>query len=53
MAVVRWKPGFFGWHRDPFREMDRLQMEINKLSHAFAGRRGIAANSRLCAVVRA
>jgi len=42
MAVVRWKPGSFGWHRYPFSEMDRLQKEMDKLHNAFAGRRVIA-----------
>jgi HSP20 family protein len=41
MAVVRWKPGFFGWHRDPFSEMDRLRREMDKIVGTFAGRRGI------------
>jgi HSP20 family protein len=31
MAVVRWKPGFFGWHRDPFAEADRLRREVDNL----------------------
>ena len=31
MAVVRWKPGFFGWHRDPFTEVDRLRREVDNL----------------------
>ena len=42
MAVVRWKPGFVGWHRDPFYEMDSLRREMDKLVDAFSGRRGIA-----------
>jgi HSP20 family protein len=41
MAVVRWKPGFFGWHRDPFSEMDRLRREMDKIVGTFAGGRGI------------
>jgi HSP20 family protein len=41
MAVVRWKPGFFGWHRDPFREVDRFRREMDKLYDAFAGSREI------------
>ncbi len=41
MAVVRWKPGFFGWHRDPFSEMDRFRREMDKLYDAFTARRGI------------
>ncbi len=40
MAVVKWKPGFFGWHRDPFSEMDRYRREMGKLLDAFnVGRR--------------
>ena len=40
MAVVRWKPGLFGWHRDPFGEMDRFRREMGKLIDAFnVGRR--------------
>jgi HSP20 family protein len=31
MAVIRWKPGFFGWHRDPFAEMHRLRREMDNL----------------------
>ena len=31
MAVIRWKPGFFGWHRDPFAEMHRLRREMNNI----------------------
>src|SRR5210317_1539996 len=31
MAVVRWKPGFFGWHRDPFTEMNRLRREMDNI----------------------
>ena len=42
MAVVRWKPGFFGWHRDPFSEVDRFRREMDKLYDAVAGRRGLA-----------
>ena len=42
MAVVRWKPGLFGWHRDPFSEMDRLRREMNSLLGTFTGRRGVA-----------
>jgi HSP20 family protein len=42
MAVVRWKPGFLGWHRDPFYEMDRFRGEMDRLFDAFAGRRAIA-----------
>jgi len=42
MAVIRWKPGFFGWHRDPFSEMDRLRREMDRIAGAFSGGRGIA-----------
>ena len=39
MAVVRWKPGFFGWHRDPFAEMDRLRREMDRVFGSYpAGR---------------
>jgi HSP20 family molecular chaperone IbpA len=42
MAVVRWKPGFFGWHRDPFSEMNRLRREMDRVFGDYAGGRGIA-----------
>jgi len=42
MAVIRWKPGLFGWHRDPFGEMDRLRREMDSIFSAFAEGRGIA-----------
>jgi HSP20 family protein len=42
MAVIRWKPGLFGWHRDPFGEMDRLRREMDSIYSAFAEGRGIA-----------
>jgi HSP20 family protein len=42
MAVIRWKPGLFGWHRDPFSEMDRLRREMDRISSAFTEGRGIA-----------
>ena len=42
MTVVRWKPGFLGWHRDPFSEMDRFRREMDKLYDAFAGRKEVA-----------
>ncbi|MCG6944040.1 MAG: Hsp20/alpha crystallin family protein [Deltaproteobacteria bacterium] len=43
MAVVRWKPGFFGWHRDPFTEVDRLRREVDNLFGAHG--RGIASTA--------
>lgn len=42
MAVFRWKPGFYGWHRDPFAEMDRLRREMDSIYSAFTEGRGIA-----------
>ena len=42
MAVIRWKPGLFGWHRDPFSEMDRLRREMDRVYSAFTEGRGIA-----------
>lgn len=42
MAVIRWKPGLFGWHRDPFGEMDRLRREMDSIYSAFTEGRGIA-----------
>ena len=39
MAVVRWKPGLFGWHLDPFAEMGRLRREMEDLLGT--ARRGI------------
>jgi HSP20 family protein len=42
MAVVRWKPGFFGWHRDPFSEMNRLRREMDRIFGDYASGRGIA-----------
>lgn len=43
MAVIRWKPGFFGWHRDPFAEMHRLRREMDNLLDA--SRKGIASSA--------
>jgi HSP20 family protein len=40
MAVIRWKPGLFGWHRDPFSEMDRLRREMDSIYSAFVEGRG-------------
>jgi HSP20 family protein len=42
MAVIRWKPGLFGWHRDPFSEMDRLRREMDRMYSSLAEVRGIA-----------
>ena len=42
MAVVRWKPGFLGWHRDPFAEMDRLRREMDRVFGSFSAGRGIS-----------
>lgn len=42
MAVIRWKPGFVGWHRDPFSEMDRLRREMESIVNAYTTGRGIA-----------
>ena len=42
MAVVRWKPGLFGWHRDPFAEMDRLRREMDRVFGSVSARRGIS-----------
>jgi len=41
MAVVRWKPGLFGWHRDPLTEMDRLRREMDRILDSYSGPRGI------------
>ena len=43
MAVLRWKPGFYGWDRDPFAEMPRLRREKDNLLGT--SRRGIASTS--------
>ena len=40
MAVIRWKPGLFGWHQDPFPETDRLREEIGKLLNTVSSSRG-------------
>ncbi|MCG6983100.1 MAG: Hsp20/alpha crystallin family protein [Deltaproteobacteria bacterium] len=40
MAVIRWKPGLFGWHRDPFSEMDRLRREMDSIYSALVEGRG-------------
>ena len=42
MAVVRWKPGFFGWHRDPFSEMNRLRRDMDRIFGDYSAGRGIA-----------
>jgi HSP20 family protein len=42
MAIVRWRPGLFGWQRDPFSEVETLQREMNRLMNSFfGGRRGV------------
>ncbi|MFP3871057.1 MAG: Hsp20/alpha crystallin family protein [Syntrophobacteria bacterium] len=42
MAILRWKPGLFGWQREPFPEMERLQRDMNRLMDSFFGsRRGV------------
>lgn len=40
MAIVRWKPGHWGWQRDPFAEMYRLQREMDRIYDSVLGRRG-------------
>jgi len=35
MATVRWRPGMFGWQRDPFAEIEDLQREMNRLFSLF------------------
>ena len=42
MAVVKWKPGFFGWQRDPFSEMDRLRREMDRIFGVYTGAREMA-----------
>jgi len=41
MAVVRWRPGLFGWRRDPLAEMDRLRREMDSIFDSYTGMRGI------------
>jgi HSP20 family protein len=42
MAIVRWRPGLFGWRRDPFSEAELLQREMNRVMDSFFGvRRGV------------
>jgi HSP20 family protein len=31
MAILRWRPGTFGWHRDPFVEVEAIQREMGRL----------------------
>ena len=31
MAILRWRPGVFGWHRDPFAELESIQREMGRL----------------------
>lgn len=42
MAIVRWRPGHWGWQRDPFAEMTRLQREMDRIHDTVFGRRGVA-----------
>jgi len=37
MAILRWKPGTFGWHRDPFAELESLHREMNRLMDSVGG----------------
>lgn len=37
MAIVRWRPGLFGWQRDPYSAMGDLRKEIERLFDAFDG----------------
>ncbi|UCG12564.1 MAG: Hsp20/alpha crystallin family protein [Deltaproteobacteria bacterium] len=45
MAVVRWRPGLYGWHREPFAEADRLRREMDKLLDTFTGRKGAVSST--------
>jgi HSP20 family protein len=45
MAVVRWAPGLFGWHRDSFTEMERLRREMERLFDSASGRGRIASSA--------
>jgi HSP20 family protein len=37
MAILRWRPGAFGWHRDPFAELESLHREMNRLMDSASG----------------
>ena len=37
MAILRWRPGAFGWHRDPFAEFESLHREMNRLMDSVGG----------------
>ena len=37
MAILRWRPGAFGWHRDPFGELESLHREMNRLMDSVGG----------------
>ena len=43
MATVRWRPGLYGWQREPFSAMGDLRREMNRLFDSFGGTpRGVA-----------
>jgi HSP20 family protein len=37
MAILRWRPGAFGWHREPFAELESLHREMNRLMDSVSG----------------
>jgi HSP20 family protein len=37
MAILRWRPGAFGWHRDPFAEFESLHREMTRLMDSVSG----------------
>ena len=37
MAILRWRPGAFGWHRDPLAELESLHREMNRLMDSVGG----------------
>jgi len=44
MAILRWRPGTFGWHRDPFAEVESLHREMSRLMDSLSGAwRGVTA----------
>jgi HSP20 family protein len=44
MAIFRWRPGVFGWHRDPFAEVESIQREMSRLMDSLSGAwRGVTA----------